>query len=61
MIGFVPCNRVEGFGEGYDVDLKIDEECIANETEIYSYLDATIEMSYYGAYLYYDNEYFVSD
>ena len=38
-----------------------DEECIADETELYSYLDATIELSYYAANLYYNNEYFVSD
>ena len=61
MIGFVPCNRVEGFGDWYGADLKIDEECIANETELYSYLDATIEGSYYAAYLYYNKEYFDSD
>ena len=61
MIGFVPCNRVESFGNGYGINLKNDEECIANETEMYSYLDATMYMSYYGAYLYYNDEYFVSD
>ena len=61
MIGFVPCNRVEAFGSGYGMNLKNDEECIADDTELYSYLDPTIELSYYGAYLYYNNEYFDSD
>ena len=45
MIGFVPCNRVEGFGDEYGVNLKVDEECIADETKLYSYLEKTAEFS----------------
>ena len=41
-IAYVPCNRVKSYSEDkYGVDYVIDDECIADEAELYNYLKTT--------------------